>query len=121
MESWRRTLSQFRDLFNNMAPSQRLTLVIVLFLVLAGLGLSMYLGGGPVEEALLSGKVFSADELKNAEAALRKGSLTHYRVAGQRILVPKPDVTRYNAALAAGDAVPEFGDDLLKALEANPF
>jgi flagellar M-ring protein FliF len=121
MESWRRTLSQFRDLFNNMAPSQRMTLVVVPMLVLAGLGLVMYLGARPAEEALLSGKVFSADELKNAEAALQKANLTQYRVSGQRILVPGADVTRYNAALAVGDAVPEFGDDLAKALETNPF
>ena len=38
MESWRRTLSQFRDLFNNMAPSQRMTLVVVPVFVLSGLG-----------------------------------------------------------------------------------
>ena len=29
MESWRQTLSQFLALFNNMAPSQRMTLVFV--------------------------------------------------------------------------------------------
>ena len=121
MESWRRTLSQFRDLFNNMAPGQRMTLVIVPLLVLAGLGLVMYLGVGPAEEALLAGKVFSADELKNAEAALLKGSLMQYRVSGQRILVPKADVARCNAALAVGDAVPEFGRYLEQALETNPF
>ncbi|MGE5192883.1 MAG: flagellar motor switch protein FliG, partial [Deltaproteobacteria bacterium] len=89
--------------------------------VLAALGLVMYLGAGPAEEALLSGKVFSSDELKSAEAALRKENLTQYRVAGQRILVPQTEVTRYNAALAAGDGVPEFGDDLARALETNPF
>jgi flagellar M-ring protein FliF len=121
MESWRRTLTQFRDLFNNMAPSQRMTLVIVPVLVLAGLGLVMYLGGGAAEEPLLSGKAFSADELKSAEAALRKGGFTQYRVEGQQILAPRAAVTRYNAALAMGAAVPEFGDDLEKAMNANPF
>ena len=105
MESWRRTLSQFRDLFNNMAPSQRMTLVVVPLLVLAGLGLVMYMGVGPAEEPLLSGKVFSTDELKNAETALRKGGL-QYRVEGQRILVPKSEVTRYNAALISRAGIP---------------
>src|SRR5262245_17781072 len=119
MESWRRTLTQFRDLFNNMAPSQRMTLVLVPVLVLAGLGLVMYLGGGSAEEALLSGKAFSADELKTAEAALRKGGFTQYRVEGQRILAPRSEVTRYNAALAAGAAVPDFGEDLERAMTAN--
>jgi flagellar M-ring protein FliF len=119
MESWRRTVTQFRDLFNNMAPSQRMTLVMVPVLVLAGLGLVMYLGAGSAEEALLSGKAFSADELKTAEAALRKGGFLHYRVEGQRILAPRAEVTRYNAALAMGAAVPDFGDELEKALTAN--
>jgi flagellar motor switch protein FliG len=121
MESWRRTLSEFRALFNNMAPGQRMTLVIVPLLVLAALGLVTYLGVGPSEEALLSGKTFSVEELKSAEAALRKQSLTRYRIAGQRILVPRTEVTRYNAALAVGDGVPKFGDDLARALETNPI
>src|SRR5262245_40839335 len=123
MESWRRTLYQFRDLFNNMAPSQRLTLVVVPLLVLAGLGLVMYMGVGPAEEALLSGKAFSADELKNAEAALRRGNFTQYRIDGQRILVPKAEAARYNAALVTGQGVPDsFGDELARAIEDNnPF
>jgi flagellar M-ring protein FliF len=121
MESWRRTLVQFRDLFNNMAPSQRMTLVIVPLFVLAGLGLVMYLGVGPAEEALLLGKAFSTEELKSAETALRKVNLGQYRIVGQQILVPRAEVTRYNAALAMGDAVPEFGQDLDKAIDVNPF
>jgi len=123
MESWWRTLSQFRDLFNNMAPSQRLTLVVVPLLVVAGLGLVMYVGVGPAEEALLSGKAFSAEELKNAEAALRRGNLTQYRVEGQRIFVPKAEAARYSAALVTGQGIPDnFGDDIANAIAAdNPF
>src|SRR5437879_10141437 len=99
MESWRRTLSQFRELFNNMAPSQRMTLVIVPLLVLAGLGLVMYMAAGPAEEPLLMGKVFSAEELKNAEAALQKTGLSQFRVEGQRVFVPRTEAARYNGAL----------------------
>lgn len=122
MESWRRTLSQFRDLFNNMAPSQRMTLVVIPLFVLLGLGLVMYSGVGPAEEALLAGKVFSAEELKTAEAALQKGNFSQYRVVGQRILVPKTDVTRYNAALAIGDGVSDFGKALEEAIDGgNPL
>lgn len=122
MDSWRRTLSQFRDLFNNMAPSQRMTLIVVPLLVLAGLGLVMYVGVGPAEEALLSGKAFSAEELKTAEAALRRGNFTQYRVEGQRILVSKTEAARYNAALVTGQGIPDnFGDELSQAIDVNPF
>src|SRR5258708_5354058 len=122
MESWRQTLSQFLALFNNMAPSQRMTLVFVPLLVLSGLGLVMYMGVGAAEELLLSGKTFSAEELKSAEAALRKGGFTQYRVVGQKILVPRVDAARYNAALITGDGVPDsFGDELQKAVDSNPF
>ncbi len=122
MESWRQTFSQFLALFNNMAPSQRMTLVFVPLLVLSGLGLVMYMGVGAAEEPLLSGKTFSAEELKSAEAALRKGGFTQYRVVGQKILVPRVDAARYNAALITGDGVPDsFGDELQKAVDSNPF
>lgn len=122
MESWRRTLSQFRDLFNNMAPSQRMTLVVLPLLVLVGLGTVMYLGTGPAEEALMMGKAFSAEELKAAEAALRKGGLGQFRVDGQRILVPKTEAARYNAALITGEGIPDrFGEEFKEALNRNPF
>jgi flagellar M-ring protein FliF len=104
-----------------MAPSQRMTLLVVPLLVLTGLGLVMYMGVGAGEEPLLSGKAFSTEELKTAEAALRKGGFTQYHVKGQQILVAKAEVTRYNAALAIGDGVPEFGDDLAKAIDVNPL
>src|SRR5258707_265988 len=122
MESWRQTFSQFLALFNNMAPSQRMTLVFVPLLVLSGLGLVMYMGVGSAEEPLLSGKAFSVEELKSAEAALRKWGLTQYRVVSQKIRVPRVDAARYNAALITGDAVPDsFGEELQKAVDSNPF
>jgi len=121
METWRRTLSQFRDLFNTMAPSQRMTLVVVPLLVLAGLGLVMYFGVGPAQEALLMGNAFSVEELKNAEAALKKAGLTQYKVEGQKIFAPRADAARYNAALIAGDAADSFGREYSKALDRNPL
>src|SRR5579872_4637264 len=99
MESWRRTLSQFRDLFNTMAPSQRMTLVVVPLLVLAALGMVMYYGASPAQEALLMGKSFSPEELKNAEAALRKAGYSAHHIDGPKIYAPKADAARYNAAL----------------------
>ncbi|MBI3864713.1 MAG: hypothetical protein HY290_22780 [Planctomycetia bacterium] len=123
METLRRTLAQFRDQFNDMAPSARLQLVVIPLLVLAGLGLVMYYGAGPAEEALLMGKVFSAEELKNAEAALRKVALVQFRVEGQKILVPKTEAARYNGALLISDGgMPDtFGKEFKDALDPNPF
>ena len=109
METWRRTWSQFQDLFNTMAPSQRMTLVVVPLLVLAGLGLVMYLGASPAQEALLMGKTFAPEELKNAEAALRKAGCVQYHVEGQRIFAPRAEAVRYNAALIASDQASDFG------------
>src|SRR5437016_4393785 len=116
MESWRRTLSQFRDLFNTMAPSQRMTLVVVPLLVLAGLGLVMYFGAGPAQEALLMGKVFSPDELKTAEAALQKAGYTQYQVEGQKIYAARADAKRYSAALIVSDVGGSFGQEFSKFL-----
>ncbi len=121
MESWRRTLSQFRDLFNTMAPSQRMTLVVVPLLVLAGLGLVMYFGVGPAQEALLMGKTFSPEELKNAEAALRKAGYSQIHIEGQKIFAPKSDAARYNAALITSDVADSFGKEYSKALDRNPL
>jgi hypothetical protein len=99
-----------------------MTLVVLPLLVLAGLGTVMYLGVGPAEEALMMGKAFSAEELKSAESALRKGGLGQFRVEGQRILVPKTEAARYNAALITGEGIPDrFGEEINKALNRNPF
>lgn len=113
MESLRKTFKQFQDLFDGMAPSQRLTLIAVPLLVLGGLAVVMYVGVGPAEEHLLVGKVFSAEEMRHAEEALRQAGLTQFRADGQKLLVPKSEVTRYNAALVANKGLPaQFGAEL---------
>lgn len=112
METWRKTLAQFRELFNSMAPSQRMTLVAVPVMVLCGLGLVMYLGRGTTEQYLNQGKPFSSEELKHAEEALRTAGLTQYRSEGGKISVPKGDITRYEAALVANGVKAEFGADM---------
>src|SRR5262245_53289770 len=117
MEIWRRTLTQFRDLLGGMTPSQRFLLVLAPTLVLGALAAMVYLGGGTAEEALLSGKVFAGEELRNAEDALRKGGLSQFRVEGQKILVPRSEAARYNAALITGAGLPQrFGDGFEKAI-----
>src|SRR6185369_14059805 len=73
----------------------------------------MYYGVGQSEEHLLAGKIFSGEELRHAEDALRQAGLTQFRMDGQKVLVPKSDVTRYNAALVANKGLPaQFGAEL---------
>jgi len=121
METWRKTLAQFRDLFNGMAPSQRMTLVAVPLMVVTALALVMYMGRGPAEEHLNAGKAFSADELKHAEEALRQAGLPQYRVEGQKILVPRSEVVRYQAALVEKGVRSDFGADMDKVYENGFF
>ena len=63
-----------------------------------------------VEVPLLAGKMFSAEELRHAEEALRQAGLSQFRVDGQKVFVPKAELTRYNAALVANKGLPaQFG------------
>src|SRR5579862_9094387 len=123
MSTLRRFLTQFQAQFNNMAPGARLQLVVIPLLVLLGLGLLMVYQGHPAEEAVLSGKSFSAEELKQAEGTLRQAGLTQFRVDGYKILVPQAEVARYDAALqAARGGLPDsFEKEIDKALDSNPF
>lgn len=118
MDSWRRTLAQFQKLFNDMAPSQRMTLVVLPLLILAGLGFVMYMRVGPAEESVMFGKTFTAEELKSAEATLQKAGVVQVRAEGQKIMVPKGDVARANAVLlTSGDGADGFGSDYKRAFE----
>ncbi len=111
-------LAQFRDLFNGLAPRQRITLVAVPLFVLAGLGLLVSHNSGLVEEPLLSGKAFNADELEQARLTLHKSGLSQFRVVEQRIIVPRDEVAHYNAALIEQSGMPaQFGKIWEQALD----
>jgi hypothetical protein len=120
MNPWRQTLSQFRELVNGLAPRQRMTLAAVPLFVLAVLGLVMSNGATQPEEALLAGKVFTAEEIQTARAAFRQAGLTEARIEGTKILVPQSLAPRYRAALSArsGESGPPT-DSLEKAVSAN--
>ena len=106
MELLRRTLAQFRELYQGMSPSQRGTLIAVPLLVLAGLGILMYSNNSRSEEYLLGGKIFDADELLRAQDAFRAAGLTEARPDGAKISVPRRDVERYTAALVVNRTLP---------------
>ncbi|MSR59279.1 MAG: hypothetical protein EXS05_16820 [Planctomycetaceae bacterium] len=125
MEAWRRTLSQFRDLFNGLAPSQRLTLAALPLVIVTALGMAMHGGTDSAEAAVLSGKVFSPDELKVAQAALEAEGLTPFRLdeptgAGRRILVAPELIARCNSILTpSGSRTGHAAAELDKALDEN--
>ncbi|HID23752.1 MAG TPA: hypothetical protein EYP14_15325 [Planctomycetaceae bacterium] len=106
MESIRRVLQQFVELYRAMSPSQRATLVIVPLVVVVGLGVVMFTGTSKSYVALSWGKVFTTEELIDAEQTLIQAGLTEFRREGHRLLVPAGEVDRYNAALIADGTLP---------------
>jgi hypothetical protein len=120
MNTWRQTLSQFRDLVNGLAPRQRMTLAAVPLVVLAVLGLVMSNGATQPEEALFAGKTFTAEELQAARAAFRQAGLTDAHIEGTRILVPQSRIARYQAVLSASSSESSPpADSLEKAVSAS--
>lgn len=123
MDLIQRTATQFTELFRSLAPSQRLTLVAVPLLLVAGFGWLLFQQRTGNYTALSWGKVYTSEELIAAEQALIQEGLTDFRREGQRLMVPTADVDRYNAALMTFDAMPsDLGSQLLKQYETlGPF
>ena len=73
--------------------------------------------------ALSYGKVFSLDEMRNAEQALKEAGLTKFRSEGRQILAPASEVEKYNATLLQSGSLPShWAEELEKKLEStNPF
>ncbi len=106
MDALQATFRQLAALWEKLSPSQRLTFLAVPLIVIGGLGALIYGTRQPGYDHLLGGKVFAAEELRAAQEALNNAGLTGYTVDGQRVRVPKADVTRYNAALVEGGPCP---------------
>ena len=95
----RRTFEQFLAVFNSLAPSQRITFAAIAVLIPVGFLFFAWNGSSSSMVALSYGKVFSLDEMRNAEQALKEAGLTKFRSEGRQILAPATDVEKYNAAL----------------------
>ncbi|HUG93692.1 MAG TPA: hypothetical protein VML55_22865 [Planctomycetaceae bacterium] len=124
MEALRRTVVQYRDLFRSLSASQRGTLIVVPLMVAAGLAFLLLGGRSSSYVALSWGKTFTTEELMSAEQTLIESGLNDYQREGRRLLVPRNEVDRYNAALLEGGALPQgWGDELERQLLANssPF
>ncbi len=123
MDVLQRITRQFMELFRGMAPSQRMTLIVVPLMVIAGFVWLLYQPRGEALTAISWGKVYTTEELIAAEQAFIQDGLTGFRREGQRIMVPAADLPKYNAALLKFDAMPNgLGEELLKQYETmGPF
>ena len=119
----RRTLEQFLAVFNSLAPSQRITFAAITVLIPVGFLFFAWNGSSSSMVALSYGKVFSLDEQRNAEQALKEAGLTKFRSEGRQIFAPANDVEKYNAALLQSGSLPShWAEELEKKLDStNPF
>lgn len=106
MDAWQRTFDQLRALLGGLSAAQRVSLLAVSVGVLAGMGWIVWSSARPSDEFLLGGKNFTADELKETQAALKGAALTQFKVVGQRISVPAREADRYTAAALARQTLP---------------
>ena len=93
-----------------MAPSPRFTLVVVPLFVIAALAVLMYTNVGPAEEFLLAGNAPPPKNCTTPKTPCTSPGLNEFRTEAQKILVPRNQATRYNAALVANGGLPaQFG------------
>jgi len=117
MDALKKTFQQFRGLYTAMTASQRMTLIVVPVMVLAAFAFLLFNNPLSSYVALSWGKVYTTEELMRAEQTLIDAGLSEFRRAGQRLMVPKGDVDRYNAALVEGGSLPtRWPEELEKSL-----
>jgi flagellar biosynthesis/type III secretory pathway M-ring protein FliF/YscJ len=119
----RRTLDQLLAVFNSLAPSQRITFAVIALLIPAGFLFFAWNGNSSTMVPLSYGKVFSNDELRNAEQALKEAGFSKFHSEGRQILAPASEVEKYNATLLQSGSLPtHWAEELEKKLEStNPF
>ena len=119
----RRTLDQFLAVFNSLAPSQRITFAVIALLIPAGFLFFAWNGNSSTMVPLSYGKVFSNDELRNAEQRSRKRASRSFTAKEGGILAPASEVEKYNATLLQSGSLPtHWAEELEKKLEStNPF
>jgi flagellar M-ring protein FliF len=122
MDALRQIIAQFSQFYGKSA-SERFTLLVVPLLVVGGLIWLMQNQPGSAEEAVLSGKTFSAEDLREAEDALRQAGLTQFKTAGQKIMAPKKELDRYNGVLITLPSLSaQFGEEFARVhSDGNPF
>ncbi len=124
MEPFRRTWSQFAELFGTMSLSQRGTLIGITLMLLAGFAWLVVQGQTSSNYVPVSvGKSFTTEEIVRAEEAFLQAGLTDFERKGQRIMVPSNRVADYNAALIASGSMPQnWAEEWEKQFsEVGPF
>ena len=114
---------QFNDLFGDMQPHQKMTLVALGLMVMVPFGILIFGGDDGGTTPLQYGAAFDTEVRAQAEQALLDRGFNDFRTVGGRILVPTSKVDEYNGALmSAGISSPHAYDELEAALkEVNPF
>lgn len=103
-----------------MSASQKLTLAVVTLAIPAALYLVIFNGSTSSYVPLSYGKLFSAEEQRSAEQALKEAGLTQFRSEGRQILAPRNDVERYNNALLQSGSLPaNWAEELEKKLDRS--
>src|SRR5580704_4479330 len=95
----RRTFEQFLAVFNSLAPSQRINFIAIALLIPAGFLFFAWNGASSTMVPLSYGKVFSNDELRNAEQALKEAGLQKSGSGGLKSPPPASTAKKYNGAL----------------------
>ena len=118
-----RITQQWIDRLREMSPTQRaISIACVLCVGLGFCGLLLFKAPSDFQPVSF-GKVFGNDELVSAERALVSAGLNGFRRDGQRLIVPRKELDRYNAALLEFDALPtDLGSQMQKQYETlGPF
>ena len=120
MNGLKQVFQQFMKMYQSMLPSQRATLLVVPLVVLGAFGVLLYQHGSTNYTAVSWGKVFTSEELIQAEQALIDEGLNDFERQGQRLMVPKGELERYTAALVKNDGLPSnWGEELEKQVESS--
>lgn len=118
MDAIRKVLSQYFRLYSDRTVAEKVAIAAVSLLLIGGFGVLISKNFTPAYDALSWGKVFTTEELARAEQTLRDANLNEFQRDGQRIMVPRAKVERYNAALVAGGGLPSnSASELEKQLE----
>ena len=127
LEATMEVLSQIntraRDIYRQMTPGARLTSGLLLAVVVVSFALLAQRSWRNGRVTLLGGRMFSADELKAAEAAFGANGLDRFQTRDGRILVPDGEKDLYLAALVDGQALPPDFDSWIDEILENdsPF
>lgn len=120
MDTLRRTWNQFREIYDAMSSSQRMSLIVVTAAVVGGFAFLMFRDPSGSYRAASLGSTFSYEELVHAENTLIEKGLTDYRREGNRILVPAGEEDVYTAALLEAGTLPsDWGSELAKQVEES--